>query len=368
MLTARSIRAKHKEVKMRYPALIVEKAKLTHNTKIITERAAQYGIEVTAVTKCYCAIPELAEAQVKGGVKMLADSRVENLKKMAGIAVPKMLIRIPMISQADEVVRYADISMNSEIGVIRALSEAAVRQEKIHRIILMIDIGDLREGCWPEDAMGIADEALKLKGVLLCGVGANFSCFGGIMPERKNLNMIVDTAKQLEAKHGVQMTILSGGNSVTYDTMINGQVPKEINHFRLGETILLGIDSGAGKLVEGAYQDAFTLKAEIIELKDKPSKPIGRVGIDAFGNVPEFEDIGIRKRAICAIGRQDLRVENVTPRLKGAQILGASSDHMIIDVTDCGEPLKVGDVMSFDMAYGGLLSAATSEYVTKYMI
>lgn len=353
---------------MRYPALIVEKSKLKHNTKIITERAAQYGIEVTAVTKCYCAIPELAKAQVEGGAKMLADSRVENLKKMAEIPAPKMLIRIPMISQADEVVRYADISMNSEISVIRALSEAAQRQGKVHKIILMIDIGDLREGCMPGDAMEIAGEAVRLAGVQLYGVGANFSCFGGIMPERENLNMIVDTAKQIEAKYGVQMRILSGGNSVTYDTMINGEVPEEINHFRLGETILLGIDSGAGKLVEGAHQDAFVLKAEIVELKDKPSKPVGRVGIDAFGNVPEFKDIGIRRRAICAIGRQDIRVENITPRLKGAQILGASSDHMIIDVTDCEEPLKVGDIMSFDMAYGGLLAAATSEYVTKYLI
>lgn len=353
---------------MTYPALIVDRNKLEANTRTLVTRMADRGVEVAAVTKCYCADPILAKAQVRGGASMLADSRLENLKKLSGIHVPKMLLRIPMLSQVDDVVDYADISLNSEPTVLRALSEAALKKSKIHEVILMVDIGDLREGCLPEDAIAIADEILELPALRLVGIGANYSCFGGVQPDQKNLSVLVDIALQVEQKHGISLRYISGGNSVSVHAILTGEAPEKVNHIRLGEAILLGIDSEREVVIDNSYQDAFTLVAEIVELKDKPSKPIGTIGKDAFGNIPVFEDFGIRKRAILAVGRQDVKIDALKPRTTGAKIQGASSDHMIVDITDCAGTLEVGDLMEFDVGYGALLALCTSPYVEKRIL
>lgn len=353
---------------MKYPALIIDKKKLEENTRIVVKNCDDYGIEVTGVTKCYCALPELAEAQIRGGVKMLADSRVENLKKLKDLTVPKMLIRIPMISQAADVVAYADISLNSEIEVVKALSAEAVKRGKKHKVIMMIDIGDLREGCMFEDALGLADEIIAQEGIILCGIGANYSCFGGVLADKNNLNQLLFVKNAVEKKYGIKIEYVSAGNSCSYHVMEAGEIPAGINHFRLGELILLGYDVQISKAVPGTHRDVFILAAEIIELKDKPSKPFGKIGVDAFGCVPVFPDYGIRKRAILAVGRQDCRIDDLTPRTAGASITGASSDHMIVDLTDCMENFKVGDILEFDVAYGALLALSTSEYVSKNII
>ncbi len=352
---------------MRYPSLVINRKKLTENTKIFYDNCKEHGINMAAVTKCYNAIPEVAQAQIDAGVTMLADSRVENLKKMAHLDAEKFLIRIPMISQADEVVQYADISVNSEIEVIKALSQAALKVGKVHKILMMIDIGDLREGVWKDDAMDLADQIMELKGVQLVGVGANFSCFGGVIPDRENLGIIVKTAEAIEAKYGIKIEYRSGGNSVTYDPMMQGIVPEGINHMRFGELSLVGYDGFAGKEVPGGHRDAFILKAEIVELKEKPSLPIGQIGRDAFGDIPVFEDKGIMRRAICAVGRQDVKVEDLKPVSDKIEVLGASSDHLLLNVTACPD-LKVGQIVEFTLEYGGLLAASTSNYVTKYVI
>lgn len=350
------------------PALIIDRKKLEQNTRTLVNLMTEQGVEVAAVTKCYCADPVLAKIQIRGGATMLADSRVENLKKLSGIHVPKLLLRIPMISQAAEVVEYADISLNSELAAMQALSAAALKRGRIHQVILMVDIGDLREGCLPRDAVALAGEILKLPGIRLAGIGANYSCFGGVQPDQHNLGLLVDIKNQIEKQYNVNLHYLSGGNSVSYHIVVTGDAPEEFNLIRLGESILLGIDSERDEPIPGTSQDAFTLVAEVVEIRTKPSKPIGTIGKDAFGNVPVFEDFGLRKRAILAVGRQDVKIDVLTPRLAGAKIQGASSDHMIVDVTDCKEDIAVGDRLEFDLGYGALLALCTSPYVTKKIL
>ena len=108
------------------------------------------------------------------------------------------------------------------------------------------------------------------------------------------------------------------------------------------------------------------LKGEIIEMKSKATVPTGNIGVDAFGSIPHYEDKGIRKRAIVAVGRQDIRLEGLTPVDSNISIFGASSDHLILDVTDSKKELTVGDIVDFKVDYGCLLAAMTSPYVEKY--
>jgi predicted amino acid racemase len=350
---------------MHYPALKINLEKLKHNTKVLAEKCNRLGIDIVPVTKVYCGMPEVAKASVAAGAKMLADSRIENIIKLKEFDVPKMLLRIPMLSQVEEIVEHVDISLNSEYEVIKALSEKALEKGKVHKIILMIDLGDLREGEWNETAVDFAGRIIELKGVKLVGVGTNLTCYGAVIPNSENLGLLVKLAEEIESRYGIKLDIISGGNSSSIHLVEKGQVPCRINQLRLGESIVLGTESAYGERIEGTYGDVFTYVAEIVELKEKPSVPTGETGMDAFGEKPVFVDRGIRKRAIFATGRQDVKVDGLTPKDKDAIILGASSDHLIVDVSDCKKEYKVGDVMEFELSYGALLAASTSEYVSK---
>ena len=62
------------------------------------------------------------------------------------------------------------------------------------------------------------------------------------------------------------------------------------------------------------------------------------------------------------VGLQDVLVSGLTPR-SGIDILGASSDHIIVDTKKI--ELKVGNELEFDLDYGALLAAMTSPYIIK---
>lgn len=354
--------------KVQCPYISIDLIKLENNARIIKENCAAKGVQLTAVTKCFCADERIVSTYVKAGINSFADSRIENLKKLQGVKGEKILIRIPMISEAPLVVKYADISMNSSFETVKYLGQEAVKQEKVHKVILMIDIGDLREGCLPKEALEEAGKILSLKGIELVGIGANYGCFGGVMPDYENLSLLVFIAEDIERSYKTKIKIISGGNSFTYTNMAEGTMPKEVNHFRLGDIILTGTDGRKNILIKNTYDDAITLRGEVIEIKDKPSKPYGFIDKNAFGEIPHFEDRGIRKRAIVAVGRQDIRFEDLVPRQPGIEVLGASSDHLILDVEKCNIPIKIGDVIEFKMLYGAMLSAFTSPYVKKYYL
>lgn len=350
---------------MRYPAIRIDSEKLTHNTKVIMEKCERLGIDVVPVTKVYCGIPAIAKASVAAGVKMLADSRIENIIKLKDLNVEKLLLRIPMLSQVEEIIEYVDISLNSEYQVIKALSKKAQEMGKIHKIVLMVDLGDLREGEWIDTAVEFAGRIMELSGVKLVGVGTNLTCYGAVIPNKGNLGLLVAVAEEIEAKYNIKLQIISGGNSSSIHLLDKNEMPKRVNQLRIGEAIVLGNETAYGETIKGTHGDVFTYMAEIVELKEKPSVPVGETGIDAFGEKPVFTDRGIRKRAILATGRQDVKADGIIPRDKDAIVLGSSSDHLIIDVSDCRRDYKVGDIMEFDMSYGAMLAAFTSEYVDK---
>ena len=110
------------------------------------------------------------------------------------------------------------------------------------------------------------------------------------------------------------------------------------------------------------------LVAEVVELETKPSVPIGETGQDAFGGTPTFTDRGMRKRAILNIGRQDVVVDGIEPLDPGIIVLGGSSDHLILDVEDAQEKVKLGDEITFYPGYGALLALSTSPYVQKVVV
>lgn len=352
---------------MMNPRLEISLRKLAENARTVVQRAARSDVRVVGVTKVCCGAPEVAQALKEGGVAMLGDSRLENLARMreAGIPGPYVLIRIPMISQADEVVRLSDYSLVSEVETVRALGEAARRQGRIHRVIMMVDVGDLREGFWPDQVPQAVETIIEVGGVELAGMGTNLTCYGAICPTGANLGVLTGLAREARQKHGIELPIISGGNSSSLGMLWNDELPAGITQLRIGEGIMLGCETLERACLEGLHHDAFVAVAEAIEVRTKPSIPIGIIAQDVFGNVPTFEDRGIHQRVILALGRQDAMFDGLTPLDDGVTILGGSSDHLLLEVN---RPARVGEEFRFAPGYGALLALNTSPYVRKVYV
>ncbi len=350
---------------MSYPQLVIDRVAISENAAGIVSRCNKAGIAVAGVTKGVSAQPDLARIMKEAGCVWLADSRLANIRRLREAAVegPFLLLRIPMPQEIPELFDLADMTLVSMAETIDLLDRHGRDSSREIGTIVMIDLGDLREGFWPDEIEAVAEAYRRAPRVRCCGIGVNFGCFGGVLPTASNLSRLVVIARELERYLGTKMQIFSGGATSSLALLEKGELPEEINQLRIGEAILLGSDVTGNRLIPWLRQDTMTFEAQIVEVRCKPSVPIGIIGADAFGNVPVFEDRGKRLRAIVASGRQDIRPEGLVPQLPGAEILGASSDHLLLDVEDCHPSLKLGDIISFRVDYGAMMAATTSRYV-----
>lgn len=353
-----------------YPRLSIDLKKLEGNLAAVSRITKDQGrCSLMIVTKGVCADEKIVEMLLKHPeVDYLADSRIQNIKTYAGRGKDTVLLRLPMESEIIDVIKYVDLSLQSELATVRLLNEEAGKQGKKHRILLMIDLGDLREGIFytDEDQIDAAvEEILKMENINLFGIGVNLTCYGAVIPKRDNLTTLVEMARRIEKKFSIELDMISGGNSSSIYLIGAEELPEGVNNLRLGEAFLLGNDTAYGAKLPGTVSDALILEAQIIELKSKCSLPIGEIGVDAFGQKPYYEDRGVIKRAILAIGKQDTDPDSMTPLDEKIDILGASSDHLILDVSKSDTDYKVGDIVKFQLGYSGMLKCATSGYVEK---
>ena len=353
-----------------YPCLEIDLGKIRANAEKVCAVCEKQGIEVMGVTKSYCAIPEVIRVIQESGVKRFTDSRMQNIERLRqeGFDFPMMLLRIPMLSEVKDLVTFAQMSVNSEIETVRAISQESVKQNKIHGIIVMIDIGDLREGMWPDQVENFVRECVELPGVEIQGVATNFACFGGVLPRPKNTAMLCDAADIISRITGKHDLMLSVGGTVAFELIEQGLMPAGINCLRIGEGITMGTDASHEKEIAILAQNTMQLAAEIVEIKVKPSVPIGEQGCDAFFCKPVFEDKGKRKRAVCAIGKQDAAIERFTCKDAAVEVLGGSSDHLIVDVTESEQEYKVGDILRFSVDWSNMLRLTSSQYVNGKFI
>jgi len=347
----------------------VDLAKIAENTRAIC--SALPGVEIVGVSKVTCGTPEVARAMLDGGATALGESRLENIERLqaAGIDAPVWLLRAPTPGLAADTVRLAAVSLESEIASVEALAVAAREAGRTHRIVAMVDIGDLREGMLAAELPAFLARAEALDGIEVLGVGASLTCYGAVVPSEANLGALAELAGAAEAQLGRPL-LVSGGSSTSLELLVAGRAPSAVDNVRLGEAIVLGVDPATREPIPGLElrRDAITLAAPVIECKVKPSVPWGESTQDAFGNRPQFEDRGDRLRAICALGRQDASPEGLTPVDPRVRVLGASSDHLLLDVGDLGRVPALGEAIEFVPGYGATLGLFTSPYVEKRFV
>lgn len=349
---------------MTSPRLEIDLSKIRHNARLLVNLLGKRGISVSGVTKAFLGQPDVARELLAAGVSGLADSRIENIQTMrrASVKAHMTLIRSPMIGQAALVVRTIETSLNTELDVISELSKAARDMGRVHGVVLMVELGDLREGIMPGELENTVRRTLRFPNIVLMGIGTNLACRCGVVPDMKNMGELTHLADAIDATFGTFLPVVSGGNSSNLDWALGAASIGRINNLRLGESILLGCEPLHREPIEGLHTDAITLVAEVIESKIKPSQPRGEVAETAFGSAITPAGRGSISQVILAVGHMDTDPQGLTPP-SGITILGSSSDHLVLDAGR-SRP-RVGAEMKFQLNYSALIRSMSSPFVTK---
>lgn len=347
--------------------------KLKHNYNHLNKVFQEHHIDWGVVTKLLCGDELLLQEVLALGVREIHDSRVTNLKAIKKVApdVQTVYIKPSPKKSIPEIVQYADVSFETELETIRMLSDEAVRQGKTHKIIIMIEMGDLREGVMGDDLIDFYNSVFEFPGISVIGLGANFNCLHGVMPTRDKLVQLCLYKQLIEATFNKKIPWVSGGTSVTIPLLFSHQLPSGVNHFRVGEALFFGLNLFTGETFEGMHDDVFELEAEIIELTEKPMVPSGVLAENPSGESFEIDESLYGKtshRAILDLGLLDINPRFLLPKQGKLNVLGASSDMLVVELGENENNCKVGDTLRFNLRYMGALSLLNSRYINKVVV
>ena len=348
---------------MSTPRIEIDLSKIAANAASLVALTAEKGVRVTAVTKAFGGRPDIARALVGAGVAALGDSRIDNIERLRTdcVQATTVLIRSPMPSQTRRVVRAVEISLNSEIETIELLSKSSVELDVVHGVVLMVELGDLREGFMPDEVDAALKRVLDLPRLHFAGIGANLACRSGVIPDAANMGELSEIADRLEAEHSVAVDVVSGGNSANLDWLMSGTPIGRINDLRLGESILLGREPLHRKPLAGLHADSFVLIGEVIESRRKPTEPWGQSAQSAFPrSTAPTRDSGAWQ-TIVALGRQDTDPDGLAMP-EGITYRGASSDHLVLGTE---ERFRPGAELRFIPDYSALVRSMTCPNVRQ---
>lgn len=354
-----------------YPVLDVNLTAVSTNARVMCNICAANNISVAGITKFSDGDLRIAKAYLDGGCAQIGVSRAKHLKalKESFPDTETLLTRSPTRGDLEGCARYADLTLIADAGVLTALNAEAAKWDACPGVILMLDVGDLREGVdnIPE-LVELAKLCEDLPHLNLRGIGTNLACMNGVLPSWENLTFLVEGAEAVETAIGRTLEIISGGSSINLLLLKDGisTMPSRINHLRIGGSIAnpMNIRTNRGVTFPGLREDTITLTAEIIEIHEKASAPKQCSTKNWAGETVVREDKGRRMRAILALGSQDIsNSSTLIPMDHGVEIVGCSSDHTIVDVTEFSGTLCSGDTLTFQVRYANMLYAFSGDHV-----
>ncbi|MCB0755067.1 MAG: alanine racemase [Flavobacteriales bacterium] len=349
------------------------KDKLKKNFDFLDALFKQHGKEWAAVTKMLCGNRTYLEEVIGLGIKEICDSRISNLKEVKSIdsSVQTVYIKPPAQDMVEDIISYADVSFNTEFATIQLLSDEAVKQKKKHKIIIMIELGDLREGIMGDHLIVFYEKIVNLPNIEISGIGTNLNCLNGVLPSQDKLIQLSLYQQLVEFKFNIDIPWVTGGTSVIIPLLMQHQVPDGVNHYRVGETLFFGNNLLTEETIDGMAGSVLQLFSQIIEITEKPKVPIGYLAENPSGEVFKVDekDFGENMhRAILDIGLLDVSAEFLIPKDENITVVGASSDMLVIDIGESEKDYKVGDIISFDLKYMGALRLLNSDYIDKKLV
>lgn len=346
------------------------RSELRHNYEFLDELFKKHGIKWGITSKLLCGSRGFIEEVINLGIGEVHDSRISNLQVVKEIDPETITIYIkpPPKDAIPDVVRYADISLNTELSTLHELSDEAVRQDRTHKVIIMIEMGDLREGVMREELLNFYEKVFKLPGIEVVGLGTNLNCLHGVMPDGDKLIQLSLYKQIIELRFKKEIPLVSGGTTVTIPLVLRNQLPVGINHFRVGEALFFGKNLFTDGVIKGMSDQVLELYTQIIEISEKPVVPMGELGVNPQGKRTKIAEDDYGKttyRAIIDIGVLDIQPDYLIPVNDEIKILDASSDMLILDVGTNEKGYKVGDMIRFKLKYMGALGLMSSDYIEK---
>lgn len=347
---------------------------LKNNFEILNKLFKENNIDWAIVTKLLCGNEILLREVMTLGINEFCDSRISNLREIKSIDsnAETVYIKPPAKEIIPEIIKYADASFNTELKTIRWLSEEAKKQDKLHKIIIMIELGDLREGVMGDELLEFYKQIFELPNITVTGIGTNLNCLSGVYPSPDKLIQLSLYKQLIEAIFKRKIPWVTGGTSVVIPLIYKKQLPKAINHFRVGESLYFGKDLTSSSTIPGMTDNVIKLYAQIIEVHEKPIVPTGYLGENPSGETMKVKESDFGKktfRAIIDLGVLDIsKTDFIKPQDERLELIGASSDMLVIDLGKADEEYKVGDFISFKLSYMGALRAFNSDYIEKRVI
>ena len=207
--------------------LIIQTEKIKDNIKTLSSYFNKHDIHWSLITKVFSGDQEflknLLTDDVIEKIDAVGDSRLTSLKNLKAVN-PKMrtiYIKPPAKIYADDLVKYADISLNSSFSTIIALNEAAKKAKKTHDIIIMVELGELREGVKRSDIMNFYEKVFNLSNIDVIGIGSNLGCMYGVEPSYDKLLQLVLYKELISAKFNKELRITINENLIDFFSAVN---------------------------------------------------------------------------------------------------------------------------------------------------
>lgn len=359
--------------------LIIHTKKIQDNIKYLSAYFKSHNIEWSLITKVFSGDKEFLEhvltEEVIQQIDSVGDSRLTSLKNLKAVN-PKMrtiYIKPPAKIYADDVVKYADISLNSSYSTIVALNEAAKKVDRIHQIIIMVELGELREGVKRTELMSFYESVFQLSNIEVIGIGSNLGCMYGVEPTYDKLLQLSLYEELISARFNKDLKYVSGGTSITLPLIENNTIPKDINHFRVGEAIFFGISPMDNKQFKGLSMDTFEFCANIIELEEKKVVPDGIISHGNVGHSADFNEEDINETSIKAIldfGLLDVDQNDIEFIDEELEFVGITSDMLVIDLgsnrtKEGKKKYSIGDKLYFKPNYMAVARLLNSKFIDK---
>lgn len=359
--------------------LIISTKKIQNNIKYLSEYFESNNIKWSLVTKVFSGDKEFLKSvltdDVIKNIDSIGDSRLTSLKNLKEVnsGMRTIYIKPPAKIYIDEIVKYADVSLNSSFSTIKALNEAAKKINKVHQVIIMIELGELREGVNRTEIMDFYETVFQLSNIEIIGIGSNLGCMYGVEPTYDKLLQLSLYKELISAKFNKKLRYVSGGTSITLPLIENNSIPKDINHFRVGEAAFFGRSPLDDKPFKELSIDAFDFTANIIELEEKEIVPDGILNSGNVGHSADFsqEDIaGTSTKAILDFGLLDVSQDDIEFIDKDLEYVGITSDMLVIDIgenktKEGKKKYKIGDKIHFKPNYMAVARLLNSKFIDK---
>jgi predicted amino acid racemase len=348
------------------------------NVRKLNAYLGEHDITWTLVTKMLSGyqpvLEHLLAAPCMKSLHSVGDSRISNLRVIKKIRpdIVTMYIKPAAVNQARNVVKYADISLNTSYRTILELSKEAERYGRLHRVVVMLELGELREGIMRDNVIEFYEKIFNLPHIRVIGLGTNLGCMFGIEPTYDKLIQLDLYVQLIKARFKQNLELISGGSSITLPLVGKGKIPRGVNHLRIGETAFLGRSLLTGKRFRDLSTNAFDFSAEIVEIEKKAMVPDGQLSDASVGHAVDpggSDTVGAESyRCLVDFGQLDVELDDLVLKDKNVNLAGITSDVTVYDLGQDKRKWKVGKQLHFRPNYMAVARLMNNRYVTKRIV